>query len=155
MVLFLIRLCCNLLKGETFMQDFYVEKRTENGIEDGYVAVSVSQINLLAQFAVTLNVPENILAETEIGMYMVNLSEFYLKNDNELKDCYDKIKNDTFGSQFLYVNIKLALIQKLVKDTGLNDKLSSLYNKTLVDYKNQLEFNNYVYKEQLLKGMAM
>lgn len=26
------------------MQDFYVEKRTENGIEDGYVAVSVSQI---------------------------------------------------------------------------------------------------------------
>lgn len=56
------------------MQDFYVEKRTENGIEDGYVAVSVSQINLLAQFAVTLNVPENILAETEIGMYMVNLS---------------------------------------------------------------------------------
>ena len=52
MVLFLIRLCCNLLKGETFMQDFYVEKRTENGIEDGYVAVSVSQINLLAQFAV-------------------------------------------------------------------------------------------------------
>ena len=27
--------------------------------------------------------------------------------------------------------------------------------KTLVDYKNQLEFNNYVYKEQLLKGMAM
>ena len=106
------------------MQDFYVEKRTENGIEDGYVAVSVSQINLLAQFAVTLNVPENILAETEIGMYMVNLSEFYLKNDNELKDCYDKIKNDTFGSQFLYVNIKLALIQKLVKDTGLNDKLS-------------------------------
>lgn len=137
------------------MQDFYVEKRTENGIEDGYVAVSVSQINLLAQFAVTLNVPENILAETEIGMYMANLSEFYLKNDNELKDCYDKIKNDTFGSQFLYVNIKLALIQKLVKDTGLNDKLSSLYNKTLVDYKNQLEFNNYVYKGQLLKGMAM
>ena len=38
------------------MQDFYVEKRTENGIEDGYVAVSVSQINLLAQLAIRENV---------------------------------------------------------------------------------------------------
>ena len=53
------------------MQDFYVEKRTENGIEDGYVAVSVSQINLLAQLAIR----ENVKAD-DIITGKVDLSEF-------------------------------------------------------------------------------
>ena len=109
------------------MQDFYVEKRTENGIEDGYVAVSVSQINLLAQFAVTLNVPENILAETEIGMYMANLSEFYLKNDKQNNRFLELIKD--IPVNVLNVTDEIIDFARKGLDKELDDFLKELLEK--------------------------
>lgn len=101
--------------------------------------ISVDSINSLALFSTTLE-PDKEEVRESFG-YASALDSYYKKNDSKLKDCYIKLTKDDTGRQFLYSTIELTLLEKKMRENGINRKLVEVYERIRTSYQNQLENN--------------
>ena len=105
----------------------------------GQSRISVNSINSLALFATTLEPNKDEVRES-FG-YVRALDEYYQKNDTNLKNCYVALTKDDVGKQFLYSSIELTLLEKKMRENGINRKLIEVYERIRISYQNQLESN--------------
>ncbi len=127
---------------------FYVRPTNSILLEENQSVseISLDDIKLLALFALSLKENINITSPLE---YIASLNEFYANNENELKTTYTKLSISHFGMTFLSTNIKLAILENLFRENGIDEKLTEVYNNELTEYYGQLDLNKAMFAPKM------
>ena len=122
---------------------------TNNKVQE----VNLEDIRKLALFALSLRPNGNVSEPLE---YAMALNEFFSNNENELSEAYSKLSVSHFGLVFLSTNIKLALLELLFRENGIDEKIAQVYNNELVEYNGQLALNDAMFAKEIQSvNMAM
>lgn len=126
---------------------FYVNSSIDNKLYE----INVDEIDILAKFATTLD-PINKDNISESQSYINAL--IYHSETNNMPEWFKPLYYDMFGIMFLEKSINLCLIEKEIREKGIqnNDKLVNTYNNILREYKKLLNHSsvmknsNHLYK---------
>lgn len=121
---------------------FYTKAKNNASLESNNILfneIRIDDIKELADFAVSLDsscIDDNVLN------YFISLIQYFQYNCNELKECYEKITSDGYGSDFLCTNIAILLIERKLKGNNITPQLLKVYSDLLNLYSKQLELND-------------
>lgn len=118
---------------------YYVKQSDEN-----IYSVDLDELNALSSFALTLEPNKEV---REVDGYQSALYEYYSKNNNELKKCYDEINGSFLGKEFLSINISVLLAERDIMNNGLNKDNLEIYKKYLELYQNKLDYSQIFIEE--------
>lgn len=132
----------NTLKDKKY---FYIIVNNPDDIFEEKIKfkINIDDINMLALLATTLKPRDDIKEEYGYAKALY----YYIKDSNHnLKESYFKLMSNSLGNEFLCNTILLCLLEKEMREKGINEQTLNSYNKALISYNQNLEYNKLSYK---------
>ena len=99
--------------------------------DDVFQKISIDEVNEIALVATTL---KPVPAVTEILGYVNALENHFEETNDKRSEFLEKLTSNFYGGEFLCTTIALYLLEKQMRENGINDELIERYNVQINKY---------------------